>query len=249
VPSATKQRLRRSADPLGHWLDGVFRAGFDDDPSLPGGFRRRIATWARAAGVASNAQRELLAFPPDRTVAAAGRRAAKLAGVEGSPIWGLLNEDERRLVRNPGGHPQLPGVTYPVSIGELATLTGATNDQLRHWHELGLIRARRTKGGHRQFFADAAMRTFVMRRQMPQSYVTVLRDVQRLEGGSLLAGIALILQDQANEFEPAERDLMIHTADDLQQVSIAFARRSDALSSPALLGRGRRMRAVGRDRS
>jgi hypothetical protein len=59
----------------------------------------------------------------------------------------------------------------------------------------------------------------------------------------------LILQDQANEFEPAERDLMIHTADDLQQVSIAFARRSDALSSPALLGRGRRMRAVGRDGS
>jgi DNA-binding transcriptional MerR regulator len=150
-------------------------------------------------------------------VSAAGRRAAKLAGVEGSPIWGLLNEDERRLVREPGSHPQLPGVTYPVSIGELATLTDATNDQLRHWHELGLISARRTKGGHRQFFADAATRAFVMRRQMPQSYVTVLRDVQRLEGGSLLAGIALILQERASEFAPAERDLMIHAANDLQQ--------------------------------
>jgi len=246
MPSATKQRLRRSADPLGHWLDGVFHAGFDDDPSLPEGFRRRIATWARAAGVASDAQRELLALPPDRPVSAAGRRAAKLAGVEGSPIWALLNEEERRLVREPGNHPQLPGVTYPVSIGELATLTGATNDQLRHWHELGLIRARRTKGGHRQFFADAAMRAFVMRRQMPQSYVTVLRDVQRLQGGSLLAGIALILQDQANEFDPTERDLMMHTANDLQEVSIAFARRSDAVAPPPLVGRGRGARAAGR---
>jgi DNA-binding transcriptional MerR regulator len=234
MPSSTKQRLRRNADPLGHWLDGVFHAGFDDDPSLPEGFRRRIATWARAEGVASDAQRELLALSPDRAVSAAGRRAAKLAGIEGSPLWGLLNADERRLVREPGSHPQLPGVGYPVSIGELATLTGATNDQLRHWNELGLIRARRTKGGHRQFFADAAMRAFVMHRQMPQRYVTVLRDVQRRQGGALLAGIALILQGQANEFDPTERDLMIHTANDLQRVSIAFARRSEAVTGTAM---------------
>jgi DNA-binding transcriptional MerR regulator len=147
-------------------------------------------------------------------------------------MWGLLDEHERRLVREPESHPQLPGAKYPISIGELATLTGATSDQLRHWHELGLIRARRTKGGHRQFFADAAMRALVMRRHMPQSYVTVLRDVQRLQGGSLLAGLALILQEQASEFDPTERDLMLHTASDLQEVSIAFARRSDAAAPP-----------------
>ncbi len=67
-----------------------------------------------------------------------------------------------------------------------------------------------------------------MRRQMPQSYLTVLRDVQRFRGGPLLAGLASILQEQASEFEPAERDLMIHAANDLQQVSIAFARKSGA---------------------
>ncbi len=234
MPVATKPRLRRSSDPLGYWLDGVFHPGLDDDPALPEGFRRRIATWARAAGVASDAQRELLALPPDRPASAAGRRAAQLAGIEGSPMWDLLNKDERRLVRDPGTHPRLPSVRYPVTIGQLATLTGATENQLRHWHELGLIRARRSKGGHRQFFANAAMRAFVMRRQMPQSYLTVLRDVQRFKGGPLLAGLASILQEQASEFEPAERDLMIHAANDLQQVSIAFARKSGAHSARRL---------------
>ena len=88
-----------------------------------------------------------------------------------------------------------------------------------------------------------------MRRQMPQSYVTVLRDVQRLKGGSLLAGLATVFQEQASEFDPAERDLMIQAADDLQQLSTAFARKSGAFSPPPRPKRARRASAAGGSRS
>ena len=144
-------------------------------------------------------------------------------------MWGFLSEEERRLVDDPASHPQLANVSYPISIGQLATLTDSTEHQLRHWHELGLLRARRTRGGHRKFFANAALRAFFLRGQMPQSYITVLRDVQSFKGGSLLAGLATILQDKADQFDPSDRDLFVHTANDLERLSLAFARRSGAL--------------------
>ena len=58
------------------------------------------------------------------------------------------------MVLDPGANPKLAGVSYPLAIGQLATLTGTTQNRIRYWHELGLLRVRRTKGGHRQFFAN-----------------------------------------------------------------------------------------------
>ncbi len=105
----------------------------------------------------------------------------------------------------------------------LATLTGSTQDQIRHWHELGLLRARRSKGGHRQFFANAAMRAFFLRGNMPQPYITVLRDISNLRGGPLLAGMATLMQEQASRFDTAERELLTQTAHDLERVSAVWA--------------------------
>jgi DNA-binding transcriptional MerR regulator len=146
-------------------------------------------------------------------------------------MWGFLSEKERGLVLQPKSHPKLANASYPISIGQLATLTGATENQLRHWHELGLLRARRTRGGHRKFFANAALRAFFLHSQMPQSYITVLRDVQSFKGGSFLAGLATILQEQADDFDPSDRDLLAHLADDLKRLSLVFARRSGTLSA------------------
>jgi hypothetical protein len=222
----SKNRLRRSIDPPGYWLGEEFHEGFADDPLLPEGHRRRIATWARAAGSASDGQRELLAqLPqlPQRKLSEAQRRAEELAGPQTSPMWQYLTEEERGMVLDPGAHPKLPGASYPLGIGQLATLTGSTQDQFRHWHELGLLRARRSKGGHRQFFANAALRAFFLRGNMPQPYITVLRDISNLRGAPLLAGMATLLQEQASRFDTAERDLLTQTAHDLERVSAVLA--------------------------
>ena len=219
----SKGRLRRSIDPPGYWLGEEFHAGFADDPLLPEGHRRRIATWARAAGEASDGQCELLAQLPQRRLSEAQRRAGELAGPQASPMWHYLTDVERRMVLDPGVHPKLAGASYPLGIGHLATLTGSTQDQIRHWHELGLLRARRTKGGHRQFFANAALRAFFLRGNMPQPYITVLRDISNLKGAPLLAGMATLLQEQASRFDTAERDLLTQTAHDLERVSTVLA--------------------------
>jgi hypothetical protein len=231
MTTVIKGRLRRSNDPPGYWLGDEFRPGFGDDPTLPDGFRRRIATWARAAGNLSDAQRDFLARQPDVTTSDAQRHARELAGPQASPMWDFLSEKERGLVLHPASHLRLANASYPISIGQLATLTGSTENQLRHWHELGLLRARRTRGGHRKFYANAALRAFFLRSQMPQSYITVLRDVQSFKGGPFLAGLATILQEQADDFDPSDRDLFAHTANDLERLSLAFARRSGALSA------------------
>jgi MerR family regulatory protein len=221
-----KGKLRRSTNPPGYWLGEAFHAGFGDDPSLPEGFRRRIAAWARAAGVLSDSQRALLERRPEREISEAQRRPEALGGPQASPMWGHLTDAEQRMVRDPATHPKLVGAGYPLGIGRLATLTGSTPDQIRHWHELGLLRARRSKGGHRQFFADAALRAFFLRRNMPQPYITVLRDISRFKGAPLLAGMATLLQEQAFRFDAAEHDLLTRTAHDLERVSAVFAGRS-----------------------
>ncbi len=220
----SKSRLRRSTDPPGYWLGDEFHAEFADDPELPEGYRRRIATWARATGSISDPQRELLARRPEHGLSEAQRRAEELAGPQASPMWDYLTDAEQRMVVDPGVHPKLAGATYPLGIGQLGTLTGSTQDQIRHWHELGLLRARRSKGGHRQFFANAAVRAFFLRGNMPQPYITVLRDISNLKGAPLLAGMATLLQEQASGFDTAaERDLWTQTAHDLERVSAVLA--------------------------
>jgi hypothetical protein len=223
----SKSRLRRSIDPPGFWFGEEFHAGFADNPLLPEGHRRRIATWARAAGSASDAQRKLLAQSPRRKLSEAQQWAEELAGLRASPMWQYLTEGEQGMVLDPSAHPKLAGASYPLGIGQLATLTGSTQDQIRHWHELGLLRARRSKGGHRQFFANAALRAFFLRGNMPQPYITVLRDISNLKGAPLLAGMATLLQEHALRFETAERDLLTQTAHDLERVSLVLTGAQD----------------------
>jgi hypothetical protein len=222
--------LRRSADPSGYWIGDSFHAGFADDSSLPEGYRRRIATWARTADTLSEAQRALLRQSPTREISAAQKRAEALAGIEGSPMWGYLTEEEQGMVRDPATHPTLAGVSYPLGIGQLAMLTGSTQDQIRHWHELGLLRARRSKGGHRQFFADATTRAFFFRKNMSQSYITVLRDLNHLRVGPLFAGMATLMHEQASAsasaFDADDHALLTQTARDLGRLSVVFAARS-----------------------
>jgi|NGEPerStandDraft_8_1074529.scaffolds.fasta_scaffold62493_1 hypothetical protein len=40
---------------------------------------------------------------------------------------------------------------------------------------------------------------------MPQPYIAVLRDINKLKGAPLLAGMATLLQERASRFDAAER--------------------------------------------
>src|SRR5665213_728430 len=116
-----------------------------------------------------------------RKLSEAQRRAEELGGPQASPMWHYLTDAEQGMVLDPGVHPKLVGAGYPLGIGQLATLTGSTQDQIRHWRELGLLRARRSKGGHRQFFANAALRAFFLRGNMPLSLIHISEPTRQAE--------------------------------------------------------------------
>jgi DNA-binding transcriptional MerR regulator len=210
--------LVRTDDPVGYLLDGRQRRGFPDDPRLSHAQRRRIAGWARALTPddLTAVQRSLLEAepPPPSTVQ---ERAAELSSFEASPYWSLLDDRQRGLVREPSSHPDLAGVDYPLGVTQLAKLVDASPDKIRHWHNSGLLPARRSPGRHRAFYAAAAVRAFYLN-DLGRAGITVLRDLMRGDGGRLLIGISTALHDRAAGSDHRAQDLMQRTAADLEQV-------------------------------
>jgi hypothetical protein len=78
-------------------------------------------------------------------------------------LYDDLDEHERRWATDPSLHPELPGRSYPLSIGDAETLTGATARQLRTWEAAGLLEVARF-GSRRAFFRNAVLRAMVLRR-------------------------------------------------------------------------------------
>jgi hypothetical protein len=144
-------------------------------------------------------------------------RAAELSGFEAGPYWMLLDERQRNLVRDPGSHPDLDGASYPLGVTQLADLVDATPEKIRHWHNSGLLPARRTTGRHREFYAAAAVRAFYLN-GLGRAGITILRDLARGKGGALLLGLSAVLQDRASDAAKSEHDLLQRTAADLEQV-------------------------------
>lgn len=175
------------------------------------GARRRIAGWARTLTPArlTPVQRELLA-PKRDDVSAVQQEAERLGGYTASPLWSHLSDTERHAVH---------AADYPLGISALARLGGLSISQVRYWEQNGLLPARRTKGGHRQFFAPAAIRALILR-QVGPSGLTTLRVVHERRAGSLLASVAMVLHEQE---AVGNQELYWETADRLQQVSLTMA--------------------------
>jgi hypothetical protein len=211
-------RLYRTDDPVGYRIDGEQRVGFEDDPHLTRGQRLRIAGWARALTPETlSAEQERLLAAGGPSPSAAQVRAAELSSFEESPYWMLLDERQRDLVRNPARHPDLDGAGYPLGVSQLAALVGATPEKVRHWHNSGLLPARRTAGRHREFYGAAAVRAFYLN-GLGRPGITVLRDLARGEGGALLLGVSAVLHDRASGAEKSEHDLLQRAATNLEQV-------------------------------
>jgi hypothetical protein len=96
-----------------------------------------------------------------------------------------------------------------------STSTSGIGEQSTRWTECS------SQGSLR--FADAATRAFFFRKNMSQSYITVLRDLSQLHGAPLLTGMATLLHERASLFNADDHALLTRTAHDLERVSVVFA--------------------------
>ena len=183
-------RLR--SDLHGYYLDGESVDGFPDRPELPLSDRIVIARLGRrySPTALSDAQRKLLRTPTAkrRPIAsellrgfAINETAMDAAAEEG--YLEELSERDLHLVADPSLHPDLPRVAYPLAIGELAILAGASTRQLRHWEDAGLVPAVRVNG-QRRFYSASVARALVLARA--ETYqVSALASIARGERDGL----------------------------------------------------------------
>jgi DNA-binding transcriptional MerR regulator len=149
-------------DAAGYTYGGESVDGFADDPRLPEAARERIARFAAALSpeTLSPSQKELIARASGPSALlqelAADESELEQAWQEG--LHDLLTPKQLALLRDPGLHPKLGGRTYPLSIGEVEKISGASERQLRYWEQNGLLRAFRDLDGSRLYLRSAALR-------------------------------------------------------------------------------------------
>jgi hypothetical protein len=128
----TSGLVRLDPERRGYLVDDLLREGFEDDPSLQEADRLRIARWGRQLvpeGL-SRAQLRLLASPEGRPeVSRAQRELAQnqdeLASAYLGALYRLLDEEQQRVVAEPGGE------GYPLSVGDMHRITGQSERQIR----------------------------------------------------------------------------------------------------------------------
>lgn len=159
------------ADRRGYVLDGS-HDGFADRPDLSTPARRRLARWARRFTPDSVGPEQVAlldASEPRATGGVTDTLAALLHDAEedmpesvARGFYEDLTPEQLRWMREPSLHPMLAGHEYPLTIGEMETLTGATARQLRHWERMGLLPVHRIDG-HRRYLGAAVARAFTLK--------------------------------------------------------------------------------------
>jgi hypothetical protein len=157
------------ADLRGYVLDGEAVEGFADREELSVEARTVIARLARAYAPdeVSSPQEELLATVEDDRSDGVDLlqaladdewdiEAAFMAG-----FYDELSDEKLALVREPWRHSSLEGRSYPLKIGEVVKLTTATERQLRHWEENGLLPVYYING-QRRYFRGGVVRAMVL---------------------------------------------------------------------------------------
>ncbi len=164
----------------GEWLDG-----FADRPELPLPVRVRLARLGEryAPKKLSAAQRDLLASPTAEQDATR-QPSAELDGFEANAqemerafedgVYAELTSEQQAWVAHPGSHPELAeDVRYPLTLGQLHALTGASERQLRHWSDEDLIPSHRA-GTHRRYYGAAVARALLLAETAPQQVATLI---------------------------------------------------------------------------
>jgi DNA-binding transcriptional MerR regulator len=173
------------ADGRGYTYGGVSVNGFSDRPELAPQARVRLARLAEryAPKKLSSTQRELLATPQAERDASRRPSAAQegfqtdedeaaRAWEEG--VYAELSAEQQAWVAEPSRHPAVPdGTRYPLTLGQLHLLTGASERQLRHWTDEDLIPAHRA-GTHRRYYSAAAARALLLAQMTPQQVAALI---------------------------------------------------------------------------
>lgn len=174
-------------DLSGYHIDGRSVDGFADRPDRPLHDRVLIARLSRrySPNDLSPAQRRLLRESGEGVPTASellrgfAKNDADVASVEDDGFLEELTEEELRLVSSPSSHPKLGQVSYPLSIGELEALSGASARQLRHWADAGLLPVAWVSG-QRRFYSASVVRALVLARSDTYQ-VTALASIARGE--------------------------------------------------------------------
>jgi MerR HTH family regulatory protein len=159
--------------------------GFADRPELPPEVRVRLARLAEryTPKKLSEVQRDLLASPAAEHDATrqpsseqvgfqADASEAERAWKEG--VFAELSAEQQALVADPGSHAFLPDATrYPIALGQLHVITGASERQLRHWTDENLIPSHRA-GSHRRYYSTAVARALVLVQMTSQQLAALI---------------------------------------------------------------------------
>jgi len=173
------------ADGKGYTIAGESIDGFSDRPELPPPARVRLARLGEryAPKKLSPAQRDLLATPAAERDATrqpsveqegfqADAAEAERAWEEG--VYAELSSEQQEWVSDPGSHPSLPEETrYPLTLGQIHLLTGASERQLRHWTDEEMVPAHRA-GSHRRYYSTAVARTLLLAQMSSQQIATLI---------------------------------------------------------------------------
>ncbi len=173
------------ADGRGYTYAGESADGFADRPELPVEARVRLARLAERymPKRLSEIQRELLASPQAEHDASrrpsaaqdgfqADEEEAARAWEEG--VYAELSREQQEWVAQPSLHPKLPeAIRYPLTLGQLHVLSGASERQLRHWTDEDLIPAHRS-GTHRRYYSAAVARALLLAQMTPQQLAALI---------------------------------------------------------------------------
>jgi hypothetical protein len=223
----SKRRIRLDRrNYRGYWADGKFHLGFPDNPELSTRERLTVARWAEelAPEALSPEQKQLLAENPP-SVSLRQKELAQnqvdLRAPSMSALWDSLSEEEQELVHNPGTSPARPDVRYPLTVGDVAAITGATERKVRNWTDEGLLPAFREKDD-RRFYSAALIRAFVLERT-PTHTKAVVAAVARGEAGQAFQLIAATLGRAAQDLPPEASKQLTNLAGELSAASRLMA--------------------------
>jgi hypothetical protein len=154
----------------GEWIDG-----FADRPELPLPVRVRLARLGEryAPKKLSAAQRDATR-QPSAELDGFQANAQEMERAFEDGVYGELTSEQQAWVADPSSHPALAeGVRYPLTLGQLHLLTGASERQLRHWSDEDLVPSHRA-GAHRRYYSAAVARALLLAETAPQQVATLI---------------------------------------------------------------------------
>ena len=175
------------ADGRGYVLGGKWFDGFADREDLEFAARRQLARLAEryAPEDLSDEQRALLSVRLEAGASdllrALARDEADLDAAFAEGLYDTLDEQELARAR---------AQQYPLPIGRVAELTGATQRQIRHWEEQGLLCAHAV-GGQKRYLRGGMLRAMALVKQEQHVIATLGKTVQ--EPRQLIKLIAMVV--------------------------------------------------------